>query len=168
MLLKQYRQLSDQELAFHVSDSTSFQAFAHLPGHLFPKKSVLQQKISRNQPANWERINRCLLQDAKGEKAERGEKVRIDSTVTETDIHAPSDSTLCYGTVFGRWCDCWNPADAERLLPMLERHVRQYGRASKQLAVDGGYASKDIQPFKGRQLRTIGSDCALLDHRFHL
>jgi len=41
-LLKQYRQLSYQELAFHVSDSASFQAFARLPGHLFPKKSALQ------------------------------------------------------------------------------------------------------------------------------
>jgi len=98
-LLKQYRQLSYQELAFHVSDSASFQAFARLPGHLFPKKSVLQQTISRIQPATWERINQCLLQDAKHEKVERGEKVRIDSTVTETDIHAPSDSTLLWDSV---------------------------------------------------------------------
>ena len=45
-LLKQYRQLSYQELTFHLSDSASFQAFARLPGHLFPKKSVLQQTIS--------------------------------------------------------------------------------------------------------------------------
>ena len=98
-LLKQYRQLSYQELAFHLSDSASFQAFARLPGHLFPKKSVLQQTISRLQPATWERINRVLLQDARNEKVERGEKVRIDSTVTETDIHTPSDSTLLWDSV---------------------------------------------------------------------
>ena len=98
-LLKQYRQLSYQELTFHLSDSASFHAFARLPGHLFPKKSVLQQTISRIQPATWERINRCLLQDAKHEKVERGEKVRIDSTVTETDIHAPTDSTLVWDSV---------------------------------------------------------------------
>jgi IS5 family transposase len=45
-LLMQDRQLSYQALAFHLSDSASFQAFARLPGHLFPKKSVLQQTIS--------------------------------------------------------------------------------------------------------------------------
>jgi IS5 family transposase len=45
-LLKQYQQLSYQELAFHVSESASFQAFARLPGYLFPKKLVLQQTIS--------------------------------------------------------------------------------------------------------------------------
>jgi transposase, IS5 family len=98
-LLKQYRQLSYQELAFHLSDSASFQAFARLPGHLFPKKSVLQQTISRIQPATWERINQVVLLDAQHEKVETGKKLRIDSTVTETDIHAPSDSTLLWDCV---------------------------------------------------------------------
>ena len=45
-LLKQYRPLSYQELAFHLSDSASFQAFARLPAHIFPQKSVLQKTIS--------------------------------------------------------------------------------------------------------------------------
>ena len=34
-----------------------------------------------------------------------------------------------------------NPADAERLLPMLERHIDIYGRPPRQMAADGGYAS---------------------------
>jgi IS5 family transposase len=59
----------------------------------------LQQTISRIQPATWERINQCVLLDARNEQVERGEKVRIDSTVTETDIHAPSDSTLLWDSV---------------------------------------------------------------------
>jgi IS5 family transposase len=98
-LLKQYRQLSYQELAFYLSDSASFQAFARLPGSLFPKKSVLQETISRIQPGTWERINQCLLRDAQHEKVESGSKVRIDSTVTATDIHAPSDSALLWDSV---------------------------------------------------------------------
>lgn len=98
-LLKQYRQLSYQELAFHLSDSASFQAFARLPRYLLPKKSVLQQTISRIQPATWERINQGLLLDARHEKVELGKKVRIDSSVTETDVHAPSDSSLLWDSV---------------------------------------------------------------------
>lgn len=98
-LLKQYRQLSYQELAFHLSDSASFQAFARLPRQLFPKKSALQQTISRIQPETWERIHQCVLVDARHEKVELGKKVRIDSTVTETDIHAPSDSSLLWDSV---------------------------------------------------------------------
>ncbi len=98
-LLKQYRQLSYQELAFHLSDSASFQAFARLPPTLFPKKSVLQKTISRIQAATWERINQRLLGDAKREKVELGKKIRIDSTVTETTIHAPTDSSLLWDSV---------------------------------------------------------------------
>ena len=98
-LLKQYRQLSYQELAFHLSDSASFQAFARLPQTLFPKKSVLQKTISVIQPATWERINQRLLVDAKKEKVELGKKIRIDSTVTETTIHAPTDSSLLWDSV---------------------------------------------------------------------
>lgn len=98
-LLKQYRQLSYQELAFHLSDSASFQAFARLPPKLFPKKSVLQKTISRIQPATWERINQRLLVDARQEKVEKGDVVRIDSTVTETTIHAPTDSSLLWDGV---------------------------------------------------------------------
>jgi len=36
-----------------------------------------------------------------------------------------------------------NPADTERFLPMLQRHIDKYGCAPKQVAVDGGYASAD-------------------------
>ena len=36
-----------------------------------------------------------------------------------------------------------NPADAERFLPMLERHIAFYGKAPRQAAADGGYASLD-------------------------
>src|SRR5271165_4144437 len=45
-LLKQYRQLSYEELAFHLEDSASFRAFARLPMGWTPKKAVLQKTIS--------------------------------------------------------------------------------------------------------------------------
>src|SRR3954453_8549235 len=38
--LKEHRQLSYQELAFHLEDSASFRAFARLPWGWSPKKSV--------------------------------------------------------------------------------------------------------------------------------
>lgn len=98
-LLKQQRQLSYQELAFHLSDSASFQAFARLSPTLFPKKSVLQSTISRITAETWERIHRCVLGEAKDRKIERGEKIRIDSTVTESDIHEPTDSSLLWDSV---------------------------------------------------------------------
>ncbi len=93
-LLKQYRQLSYQELAFYLSDSASYRAFARLPLHWCPKKSVLQETISAISARTWERINRCLLASATETKVETGTLLRLDSTVTETPIHEPSDSWL--------------------------------------------------------------------------
>lgn len=93
-LLKQHRQLSYVELAFHLLDSASFQAFARLPGGWRPKKSALQHTISSIPATTWERINHALLACAQLEKVERAQQVCLDSTVTESDIHPPSDSSL--------------------------------------------------------------------------
>src|SRR5580693_316872 len=71
-LLKQQRQLSYQELAFHLEDSASFRAFARLPLAWSPKKSVLQQTISALRPQTWEAVNQALLVSAQQEKLESG------------------------------------------------------------------------------------------------
>src|ERR1700730_15664424 len=56
-LLKQQRQLSYEELAFHLEDSASFRAFARLPLAWSPKKSVLHQTISAIRSETWEAVN---------------------------------------------------------------------------------------------------------------
>ena len=53
-VLKQHRQLSYQELAFHLEDSASFRAFARLPWSWSPRKSVLHKTISAIRAETWE------------------------------------------------------------------------------------------------------------------
>jgi transposase, IS5 family len=98
-LLKQYRQLSYEELAFHLEDSASFRAFARLPWAGSPKKSVLQRTISAIRAETWEELNRALLSSARREKLEDGSVVRLDSTVTAAPIPEPSDSSLLWDAV---------------------------------------------------------------------
>src|SRR5256714_228945 len=98
-LLKQQRQLSYEELAFHLEDSVSFRAFARLPLTWSPKKSVLHRTISAIRPETWEAVNRALLASAKQDKLESGAMVRIDSTVTAALMHEPSDSALLWDAV---------------------------------------------------------------------
>ena len=98
-LLKQHRQLSYEELAFHLEDSASFRAFARLPLSLTPKKSVLHMTISAIRAETWEAINRILLASARQEKVETGKVVRLDSTVTAALLHEPSDSSLLWDGV---------------------------------------------------------------------
>jgi transposase, IS5 family len=98
-LLKQYRQLSYEEVAFHLEDSASFRAFARLPLSWSPKKSVLHNTISTIRAETWEAINRALLTSARQEKVESGKIVRLDSTVTAALMHEPSDSSLLWDAV---------------------------------------------------------------------
>src|SRR5271166_5447861 len=98
-LLKQQRQLSYEELAFHLEDSASFRAFARLPLAWSPKKSVLHQTISALRPQTWEAVNQALLVSAQQEKLESGATVRIDSTGSAALMHQPSDSTLLWDAV---------------------------------------------------------------------
>ncbi len=98
-LLKQHRQLSYEELAFHLEDSASFHAFARLPLSWTPKKSVLQKTTSAIRAETWEAINRILLASARQAKVETGKVVRLDSTVTAALLHEPSDSSLLWDAV---------------------------------------------------------------------
>ncbi len=98
-VLKQHRQLSYQELAFHLEDSASFRAFARLPHGWSPQKSVLHRTISAIRAASWEQINQTLLTSAREARLERGRMVRVDSTVTAALMHEPSDSSLLWDAV---------------------------------------------------------------------
>jgi IS5 family transposase len=98
-LLKQHRQLSYEELAFHLEDSASFRAFARLPLSWTPKKSVLHRTISAIRAKTWEAINRAVLASARQKKIETGKVVRFDSTVTAALMHDPSDSSLLWDAV---------------------------------------------------------------------
>ena len=98
-LLKQYRQLTYDELVFCLIDSTSCQTFARLTEGWTPKKTALQQAISVISEETWEAINQLLVESARSNRIERGEQIRIDSTVTEATIHEPSDSSLLWDGV---------------------------------------------------------------------
>jgi len=49
-----------------------------------------------------------------------------------------------------------NPADAERFLPMLERQIARCGVPPRQVAADGGYASRDnLTAAKARGVKDV-------------
>jgi IS5 family transposase len=98
-ILKQHRQLSYEELSFTLLDSLSCQTFARLSDGFVPKKSALQGAISQILDSTWERINLALLNNAKESGIEKGSMLRIDSTVTKTHVHEPTDSSLLWDGV---------------------------------------------------------------------
>jgi len=57
--------------------------------------------------------------------------------------HKLNLSTGRSGLILDLVIEAGNPADSERLMPMLERHIAAYGAAPRQAATDGGFASRD-------------------------
>lgn len=98
-LLKQMMGLTYDELSFYLQDSVSYGSFARINGHEGVSTTSLQSCIKRIDADSWEEINRVLLLDSKDKGIEKGRMVRIDSTVTQTNIHEPSDSSLIWDCV---------------------------------------------------------------------
>ena len=60
------------------------------------------------------------------------------------------------GLILDLMIEAGNPADSERLLPMLERHIAHYGQAPRQAAADGGFASrKNLRQAKAQGVRDM-------------
>lgn len=93
-VLKQFRTMTYEELAFHLEDSLAYRNFARLWSESFPSSSTLQENIAKLGPATWEAIHRVVVAYAAARGIEKGRTVRIDTTVVETDIHHPLDSLL--------------------------------------------------------------------------
>lgn len=99
-IVKQMFEFSYKDLAFHLVDSVSLRRFCFIGiADKGFKKSVLCKNIKAISPKTWEAINRRLILFAKDEGIEKGREVRIDCTVVESNIHAPSDSTLLWDSV---------------------------------------------------------------------
>lgn len=93
-VLKQYRELTYEELAFHLEDSDAFRTFSRLEMGQYPSRSILQENIKAVREETWEAIHGEIIGYAQREKIDTGRTIRIDSTAIETDIHHPTDSTL--------------------------------------------------------------------------
>ena len=99
LIIYQMNDYSYQELAFHIVDSSCYRAFCRIGFDERPTKDTLQQNIKKITASTLEAGNRIIIKEAKRRGVEYGRKVRTDCTVEETNIHAPSDSTLLFDVV---------------------------------------------------------------------
>ena len=100
LVVKQLNQFSYEELAFHLLDSMTYRSFCRFGAfESVAKKSALQDNVRRISADTLEQINRVLVGEALHNGAEKGKRVRMDSTPVETNIHEPSDSSLLWDVV---------------------------------------------------------------------
>src|ERR1035438_10527007 len=93
-VLKQYRQLSYRELAFHLEDSKAFRAFTRLELGYYPGFLTLQDNNIQILSASWKEINNVIIRNSSDSGVETGRKIRIDATSVLCAILKPSDSSL--------------------------------------------------------------------------
>lgn len=127
-ILKQYRQLTYEELAFHLQDSESFRDFARMRGGQYHSDSTLQENIKAISPATWQEVHRVVIEYAARRGVEKGRTIRLDSTAVDADIHDPQDSKLLQDgiRVLTRLL-----AEGKSLSPEPEYRLVDHNRAAK-------------------------------------
>jgi IS5 family transposase len=100
MLVKQMNGFSYKTLQFHLADSRAYRCFCGFGiGDDIPSESTLQRDVKKVRAETLEAINLIILGAAADSSIENGRKVRVDCTVTESNIHHPTDSSLLWDCV---------------------------------------------------------------------
>jgi hypothetical protein len=79
-----------------VSDSDFLRNFTRIFSGEMMGFAELDMAIKNITPETWEKINTLLLRYARKKKKISGKRLRVDSTVCETNIHYPTDASLLW------------------------------------------------------------------------
>jgi len=90
--------LSLRQLIIRVDDSNFLRHFTRIYNGPMIDFTAFCKLRNGIRPETWKQVNRLLAQAAVKEGAIEGDKLRIDTTAVETNIHWPTDSALLWDT----------------------------------------------------------------------
>ena len=93
-VLMRLRNWTYREAYSRVSDSLNLRRFVRWGLGCLPKVDAFNRAILRLSPATLDQINSVLVRTAVALDVEDGSRSRVDTTVTETNVHYPTDSSL--------------------------------------------------------------------------
>ena len=89
-----------RELRERIADGYVLRRFADFRGHeSVPKHDAFSRSFNRLTPQTMRKVNDFVVQAAVDLGLEDGNQLRVDSTVVQTNIHYPTDSTLLWDVV---------------------------------------------------------------------
>jgi len=94
LLLKHVRDWSYETLSREVRANLVYREFTRVGGEKVPDDRTMGNLARQLGPEVIEQLNRRIVEIARERKIAAGRKMRVDTTVVETDIHYPTDSTL--------------------------------------------------------------------------
>jgi len=94
MLLKHFRDWSFADLTREVRANLVYREFTRIGGGKVPDDKTMGRLARQLGPAVVEKLHRRVVEIALEKKVASGRKLRVDTTVVETNIHYPTDSSL--------------------------------------------------------------------------
>lgn len=94
MLLKHFRDWSFEDLTREVRANLVYREFTRIGGGKVPDDKTMGRLARQLGPAAVEQLHQRVVEIAVEKKVVTGRKLRVDTTVVETNIHYPTDSSL--------------------------------------------------------------------------
>lgn len=94
LLLKHVRDWSYEVLSREVRANLVYREFTRIGGEKVPDDRTMGNLARQLGPEVIEKLHRRVVEIAQENKIAAGRKMRVDTTVVETDIHYPTDSSL--------------------------------------------------------------------------
>ena len=99
LILMRLKNWDYRELRERIADGLTLRQFADFYCDPVPKHDAFNRGFNRLTPETLKAVNDLLVQAAVKLGLEDGAKLRVDTTVVETDIHHPTDNTLLWDVV---------------------------------------------------------------------
>jgi len=115
LILMRVKDWDYRELRERINDGYTLRSFTDFLSQPVPKHHAFNRAFNRLTPETLQAVNELVVQAAVDLGLEDGNKLRVDTTVVQTDIHHPTDNTLLWDTV----------RVITRLVGRLDRAVRR-------------------------------------------
>ena len=99
LILMRVKNWDYRELRERIADGYTLRRFTGFYSQRVPKHDAFNRAFNKLRPATLQAINDLIVEAAVDLGVEDGKKLRVDTTVVETDIHYPTDSTLLWDVV---------------------------------------------------------------------
>jgi IS5 family transposase len=112
LVLMRVKNWNYRELRERITDGYTLRQFTDFYCQPVPKHDAFNRAFNRLTPQTLQAVNALVVQAAVDLDLEDGQKLRVDTTVVQTDIHHPTDNTLLWDVVrvVTRLVICWAAA----------------------------------------------------------
>jgi transposase, IS5 family len=99
LVLMRVKNWNYRELRERIADGVTLRQFTDFYSDPVPKHNAFNSGFNRLTPETLRTINDMIIRAAVALGVEDGAKLRVDTTVVQTDIHHPTDNTLLWDVV---------------------------------------------------------------------